>query len=322
MLAIRPDRTGGPEILVLSEHPTPTPGPGQALVRVEAAGVNFIDVYQRSGLYALPLPLALGNEGAGVVEAVGDGVTEVRPGERVAWASGPGSYATHVAVAASELVPIPAGIDATTAAASMLQGMTAHYLAHATFPLGPGHTCLIHAAAGGVGLLFCQMAKRAGARVIGTAGTEEKAARARAAGADEVIVYTRDDFAAEVRRLTGGRGVDVVYDSVGKDTFDRSLDCLRGRGTIVCFGQSSGSVPPFDLQVLARKGSLFLTRPRLHEYTHTRAELLERAGAVLGAVARGELRISIDATFPLAEAAEAHRKLAARETSGKVLLLP
>ncbi len=322
MLAIRPNRTGGPEVLVLEEHPTPAPGPGQALVRVEAAGVNFIDVYQRSGLYPLPLPLALGNEGAGVVEAVGEGVSEVRPGERVAWANGPGSYATHNVIPAAALVPVPAGIHAKTAAASMLQGMTAHYLVHGAFPLGPGHTCLIHAAAGGVGLLFCQMAKKAGARVLGTAGTDEKAARARAAGADEVIVYTRADFAAEVRRLTDGRGVDVVYDSVGKDTFDKGLDCLRVRGMMVSFGQSSGSVPPLDVQVLARRGSLFLTRPRLHEYTHTRAELLGRAGAVLGAVARGELVVTIGATFPLAEAAEAHRRLAGRETSGKVLLVP
>ena len=322
MRAIRPTHPGGPEVLVLEEHPTPAPGPGQALVRVEAAGVNFLDIYQRSGLYALPLPLALGNEGAGVVEAVGEGVSELRPGERVAWANGPGSYATHVVIAAAALVPLPGGVDTKTAAAAMLQGMTAHYLAHATFPLGPDDTCLFHAAAGGVGLLFCQMARRLGARVLGTAGTDEKAARARAAGADEVIVYTRADFAAEARRLTGGRGVDVVYDSVGKATFEKSLDCLRVRGTLVAFGQASGPVPPLDLQVLARKGSLFLTRPRLHEYTHTRAELLERAGAVLGAVARGELTVAVDATFPLAEAAEAHRRLGGRATSGKVLLLP
>jgi NADPH2:quinone reductase len=322
MRAIRPNRTGGPEVLEIEDLPTPAPGPGQALVRVEAAGVNFVDIYQRTGLYKLPLPLPLGNEGAGVVEAVGEGVTEVRPGERVAWAGGPGSYATHAVIAAAALVPVPEGVGAKTAAAVMLQGMTAHYLTHATYPLAPGDTCLVHAAAGGVGLLFCQMAKRIGARVIGTAGTDEKAARARAAGASEVVVYTRADFAAEARRLTSGRGVDVVYDSVGKDTFEKSLDCLRPRGMLVLFGQSSGPVPPVDLQVLAQRGSLFATRPRLHDYTRTRAELLERAGAVLGAVARGELAVEIGATFPLAEAAEAHRKLGGRETTGKVLLLP
>jgi NADPH2:quinone reductase len=322
MLAIRPDAPGGPEILKLAELPTPSPGAGEALVRVEAAGVNFIDIYQRSGQYQVPRPMALGMEGAGVIEAVGAGVTDRRPGERVAWAGCPGSYATHVVARADALVPVPAGVDPAIAAAAMLQGMTAHYLAHDTFPLKPGDTCLVHAAAGGVGLLLCQMARRLGARVFGTVSTEDKAERARAAGADEVILYTRADFLAEIRRLTGDRGVDVVFDSVGKDTFDRSLSCLRPRGMMVLFGQSSGAVPPLDLQLLAARGSLFATRPKLGDYTADRAELLARAGAVLGAVERGDLSIAVGATFPLADAEAAHRALAGRGTSGKVLLMP
>lgn len=322
MLAIRPVRTGGPEVMRVEEMATPRPDPGEALVQVEAAGVNFIDLYQRSGQYQAPLPLRLGVEGAGVVEAVGSGVTEVKPGDRVAWASGPGSYATHAVIRAAALVPVPEGVDSRTAAASMLQGMTAHYLSHDTFPLAAGHTCLVHAAAGGVGLILCQLARRAGARVLGTVSTEQKAARARAAGAQEIILYTKADFLAETRRLTAGRGVDVVYDPVGKDTFDKGLDCLRPRGVMVLFGQSSGAVPPVDLQLLSAKGSLFATRPTLRDYTLRRDELLARAGAVLGAVERGDLSISIGAVFPLAEAAEAHRQLGGRETSGKVLLLP
>jgi NADPH2:quinone reductase len=322
MRAIRPAETGGPEVLVLSELPTPEPGPGEALVRVEAAGVNFIDIYQRSGQYPLPLPLPLGSEGAGTALAVGPGVADVKPGDRVAWASGPGSYATHVVIPAARLVPIPEGVDTRTAAAAMLQGMTAHYLVHATYPLKQGDTCLVHAAAGGVGLLLCQMASRAGATVIGTVSTDEKAARARAAGAHETILYTRDDFLAETRRITGGRGVPVVYDSVGRDTFAKSLDCLRPRGMMVLFGQSSGPVPPVDLQILAQKGSLFATRPKLGDYVATPEELRERAGAVLGAIRRGELTVRIDEAFPLAEAAEAHRKLGGRKTTGKVLLIP
>ena len=322
MRAIRPRQTGGPEVLVLEEVPDPTPSQGEALVRVEAAGVNFIDIYQRSGQYPQPLPLLSGNEGAGTVEAVGEGVTEVRPGDRVAWASGPGSYATHVTVPAKRLVPVPEGLDTRAAAAAMLQGMTAHYLTRSTYRLGRGDACLVHAAAGGVGLLLCQMAKRAGAFVIGTVSTEEKAALARAAGADEVILYTRADFQAETRRLTGGQGVSVVYDSISKDTFDKSLASLRPRGMLVLFGQSSGAVPPFDPQALNRFGSLFLTRPSLHHHTATREELLERAGDVLGMIQRGELSIRIGATFPLADAAEAHRALAGRATTGKVLLLP
>jgi NADPH2:quinone reductase len=322
MLAIRPTQPGGSEVLVLAEHPTPRPGPTEALVRVEAAGVNFIDVYQRSGQYQVPRPIALGLEGAGVVEAVGSPDIGVAVGDHVAWSSAPGSYATHAVVPADRLVPVPSGVSSPIAAASMLQGMTAHYLAHSTYRLAAGETALVHAAAGGVGLLLCQMAKRAGVRVIGTVSTEEKAALAREAGAAEIVFYTQTDFAAETRRLTAGRGVDVVYDSVGRTTFDKSLDCLRPRGMMVLFGQSSGAVPPLELQLLAQKGSLFVTRPTLGAYTATRAELLERAGAVLGAVARGELSVRIGATFPLAEAARAHEALTGRATTGKVLLLP
>jgi NADPH2:quinone reductase len=322
MRAIRPETTGGPEVLILKEHPTPAPRPGEVLVRVEAAGVNFIDIYQRSGQYGGALPLALGLEGAGVVEALGAPMSDLKPGDRVAWSSSPGSYATHVVIPAERLVPVPAGLDATVAAAAMLQGMTAHYLAHDTYRLGAGNTCLVYAAAGGVGLLLCQMAKRAGARVLGTVSTEEKAKLAREAGADEVILYAQADLEAETRRLTGGKGVDVVYDSVGKDTFQKSLNCLRPRGMLVLYGQSSGAVAPFDPQLLSQKGSLFLTRPTLGHYTATREDLLARAGAVLSWIQRGELKITVGATFPLAEAAEAHRKLSGRQTVGKVLLLP
>lgn len=322
MRAIRPQQPGGPEVLVLEELPTPSPDRGEVLVRVEAAGVNFIDIYQRSGQYPTPRPIPLGLEGAGVVEAIGDRVDDLRPGDRVAWASGPGSYATHVVVPAARLVPIPEGVDATSAAAAMLQGMTAHYLARSTWPLKAGDACLVHAAAGGVGLLLCQMARRAGAFVIGTVSTEEKAALARAAGAHEVILYNQTDFAEETLRLTVGKGVHVVYDSVGKDTFDRSITCLRRRGMLVLYGQASGPVAPFDPQVLARRGSLFLTRPSLVDYTATREELLDRAGDVLGAIRKGELSLRIGATFPLAEAAEAHRALGGRATTGKVLLMP
>jgi NADPH:quinone reductase len=322
MRAIRPEKTGGPEVLIVNEHPTPAPGPGEALVRVEAAGVNFIDIYQRSGQYPVPLPLPVGLEGAGVIEAIGASVSDLKPGDRVAWAAGPGSYATHVVVPAARLVPIPAGVSASVAAAAMLQGMTAHYLAHDTYRLRAGDTCLVYAAAGGVGLLLCQMAKRAGARVLGTVSTEEKARLAREAGADEVILSGQMDIEAEARRLTGGEGVNVVYDSVGKETFGKSLSSLRPRGMLVLYGQSSGAVPPMDPQVLSQKGSLFLTRPTLGHYTATREELLARAGAVLSGIQRGELKITVGATFPLADAAEAHRKLSGRETVGKVLLLP
>lgn len=322
MLAIRPNVVGGPEVMKLEEVPTPAPGPGEALVRVTAAGVNFIDIYHRSGQYKTDLPIPLGLEGAGRVEAVGPGVTDVKVGDEVAWASAPGSYATHVCIPVAKLVHVPAGVDTKLAAAAMLQGMTAHYLVRSTFPLGPGHTCLVHAAAGGVGLLLCQMAKRLGARVIGTVSTEEKARLAREAGADEVIRYTEADFEAETRRLTGGAGCHVVYDSIGKDTFMKSLGALRPRGMLVLFGQASGAVPAFDPQILNQRGSLFLTRPSLMHYIATREELVERATDVLGAIKRGELSISIGATYPLAEVAEAHRALGGRATTGKVLLLP
>lgn len=322
MKAIVADKHGGPEVMQLKELPTPSPGPATALVRLEACGVNFIDTYQRSGAYPTPLPFPVGLEGAGVVEQVGAGVTDVKPGDRVAWTGIMGSYATHNVVPVERLVPVPAGVDAKTAAALMLQGMTAHYLTQTIYPLKKGDTCLVHAAAGGVGLLATQMAKRAGARVIGTVSTEEKAALAREAGADEVILYTKQDFESETRRLTGGAGVQVVYDSVGKTTFDKSLGSLAVRGMLVLFGQASGPVPPFDCAVLVQKGSLFLTRPTLVNYIAAREELLVRARDVLGWAQTGALKVRIGATFPLADAPAAHRALEGRETTGKVLLLP
>ncbi len=322
MRAIRVAQYGGPEAMKLEELATPKPGPGQALVRIEAAGVNFIDVYQRSGLYKGALPLPLGLEAGGVVEEVGPGVTTVKAGERVAWTGVPGSYATHNLVPADRLVSLPAGLDGRAGAGAMLQGMTAHYLAHSSYPLKPGDTCLVHAAAGGVGLLLVQMAKRAGARVIGTVSTEEKARLAREAGADEVILYTRQDFEAEVKRLTGGKGLQVVYDSVAKDTFEKSLNSLAPRGYMILYGQSSGPIPPFDPQALNQKGSLFLQRPSLNHHIATREELLARAGDVLGWIQKGQLKLRIGATFPLGEAAEAHRQLEGRKTTGKVLLIP
>lgn len=322
MKAIRVTRFGGPEMLGLEEVPVPAPGPGQALVKVEAAGLNYIDVYHRTGLYPNPLPFTPGLEGAGTVAALGPDAGGFRPGDRVAWASALGSYAEQVLVPAAQLVLVPSGVELRTAAALMLQGMTAHYLCEATYPLKPGDTCLIHAAAGGVGLLLVQMAKQRGARVFGTVSTDEKAALARGAGADEVILYTKQDFLAEVKRLTGGRGVQVVYDSVGQATFDKSLDCLVPRGMLALFGQSSGPVPPFSPGILASKGSLFLTRPSLFHYVADRASLEARASAVLGAAASGRLKVRIERTFPLAEAAEAHRTLEGRKTTGKVLLLP
>jgi len=306
----------------LVELPTPEPGPGQIRVRVEAAGVNFIDIYLRSGQYKAPLPIPLGLEGAGVVDAVGPDVEGVKPGDRVAWADAPGSYATHVVVPAARAVPVPEAVSFVAAAAAMLQGMTAHYLAHSVYPLKAGDACLVHAAAGGVGLILSQMARRVGARVIGTVSTEEKAELARAAGASDVILYTKTDFLAEVQRLTDGKGVSVVYDSVGKDTFDKSLSCLRPRGMLVLFGQSSGAVPPFDAQLLSQRGSLFLTRPTLGHYTASRAELLSRTADIFQWIKSGDLTLSIGATFPLSQAAEAHAKLAGRETHGKVILLP
>ncbi len=319
MKAIRIARTGGPEVLDLVELPTPQPGAGEALDRVEAAGVNFVDVYYRTGAYTRELPFSLGLEGAGVVEAVGAGVT-LRPGDRVAWTDAMGSYATHLLARAERLVPVPDGVSLRDAAAAMLQGITAHYLVHATFPLKPGDACLVHAAAGGVGLLLVQMAKRAGARVFGTTSTAEKAKLVLQAGADEVIDYSRQPFEEAIRKSTAGRGVDVVYDSVGATTFDRSLLALRARGTLVLFGQSSGRVPPVDLQVLSAHGSLFVTRPTLRDHIATRAELLERATAVLDGISDGRLALSIHSRLPLAHAADAHRALESRATSGKLVL--
>ncbi len=323
MQAVRVHEPGGPEKLVLDTLDTPAPGPGQVLVRVHAVGVNFIDVYHRTGLYPMPRPMPLGLEGAGVIEVSGAGVpADMQPGARVAWSGVPGSYATHLVAPAERLVPVPDGVGLEDAAAAMLQGMTAHYLAHATFRLGADHTCLVHAAAGGVGLLLCQMARAVGARVIGTTSTPDKAERARQAGAGEVILYTEQDFVAEVKRLTGGAGVHVAYDSVGKTTFEGSIKCLARRGLLVLYGQSSGPIGSFDPLLLSRHGSLYVTRPTLMDYTATRAELLERAAAVLDAMRAGKLRISIERTLPLAQAADAHRLLESRQTSGKLLLIP
>jgi NADPH:quinone reductase len=322
MQAVRLHAPGGPEALVVETIPVPTPGRGEALVRIAASGVNFIDVYKRTGLYKVPTPATLGEEGAGTVVAVGDAVTEVGMGRRVAWASVTGAYAEFAVVPAAKLVPLPDTVSARQGAAVMLQGMTAHYLATATYPLRSGDTCVVHAAAGGVGLLLVQIAKRRGARVIATAGSDEKAALARAAGADEVIVYTREDFAAETRRIVGAKGVQVVYDSVGASTFQQGLDVLAPRGMMVLFGASSGPVPPLDPQVLNQKGSLFLTRPTLAHYIATREELLMRAGDLFDWIASGELDVRIGAEFPLEAAGDAHRALEGRRTTGKVLLRP
>lgn len=320
MQAVRVHEPGGAEVLRVEQVPVPQPGAGEALVRLEAAGVNFIDIYKRTGLYKVPLPATLGQEGAGTVVAVGAGVGEVGEGDRVAWASHMGSYAEYAAVPAAQLAPLPAELEARLAAAVMLQGMTAHYLAISTYPLREGDRCLVHAAAGGVGLLLVQIAKRCGAYVIGTAGSEEKAALARSAGADEVIIYTHQDYAAEVRRLTGGRGVQAIYDSVGKTTFKAGLDVLAPRGMMVLFGQSSGPVPPFHPQILNQKGSLFLTRPSLGHYVATRQELLWRAGELFEWIAAGEVAVRIGAEFPLSDVAEAHRALEGRRTTGKTIL--
>ena len=322
MKAIRVHQYGGPEVLRYEDIPVPQPGAGQARVKIEAIGLNYVDIYGRTGLYQLPLPFTLGREAAGAVDAVGPNVAEVKAGDRVAYAMEPGAYAEHAIVPAWKLVPVPDKIDSRSAAATMLQGMTAHYLAHSTYPLKQGETALVHAAAGGVGLLLIQVAKRRGARVFGTVSTEEKARLAKEAGADEVIVYTRTDFGAEVKRLTNGAGVHVVYDSVGQTTFEKSLDCLRPRGLLALFGQSSGPVPPFDLGQLATKGSLFITRPTLLHYMSDRRELLERANDLFNWIASGQLKLRIDKSFPLAEVAEAHRQLEARKTTGKVLLIP
>lgn len=322
MRVIRVEKNGGPEVLTPQELERPTPGEGEVLVKLEAVGVNFIEIYQRKGQYKLALPHTPGGEGAGVALEVGAGVTDISEGDRVASANLQGAYAEYALAPAERLVVLPAGLGTDVAAALMLQGMTAHYLSHSTYALTEGDTCLVHAAAGGVGLLLVQMAKRRGARVIGTVSSEVKAELARGAGADEVILYTEQDFAEEVKRLTGGAGLEVVYDSVGKTTFEGSLNCLAPRGMLVLYGQSSGPVPPFDLQVLNAKGSLYLTRPSLGYYTRTREELQGRAGDILGWAASGELSVRIDSRLPLAEAAEAQRKLESRGTSGKVLLIP
>lgn len=322
MKAIRVDQPGGPESLRSAEVPDPKPREGEALVRVEAAGVNFIDVYHRSGAYPLAFPLIPGTEGAGTVVALGAGVTEVAVGNRVAFASASGSYADLVAVPAAKLVPVPDGVSTKQAAGVMLQGLTAHYLSTSTYTLKSDDTCLVHAAAGGVGLLLCQIAKMRGARVFGTVSTDEKARLAREAGADQTIHYTKEDFVQEVRRLTDGSGVQVVYDGVGRDTFDGSLDSLAVRGMMVLFGQASGAVAAIDPQILNKKGSLFLTRPSIGHYTRTREELLQRAGDVLSWVAERRLVVRIFRELPLAEAAEAHRLLESRRTSGKLLLIP
>ena len=320
MLAIRVHETGGPEVLTPDDVPVPEPGPGQVRVRLAAAGLNFIDTYQRSGAYPMDLPVTLGMEGAGVVEAVGPEVDGPAEGDRVAWAMQLGSYAEQVVVPAAATVTVPDAVDLEVAAAVMLQGMTAHYLAHSTVALEKGMTVLVTAAAGGAGRLLVQVAKRAGARVIGTVSTDEKEALARAAGADDIVRYRDVDLAEAVRDLTGG--VDVVYDSVGRDTFTKSLDCLRPRGHLVLYGQASGPVAPIDPQVLNAKGSLYLTRPTLGHYISRPGELAWRAGDLFAWIGAGELDVRIDRTWPLAEAAEAHRYIAAGETKGKVLLLP
>jgi NADPH2:quinone reductase len=323
MKAIRVQAPGGPEVLRYEDVPDPVPAEGQALVRIQAVGVNFIDVYHRTGLYKVPsLPFTPGQEAAGTVEAVGPGVTGLAAGDRVAWAGVMGTYAEKASVPAERLVKLPDGLSARDGAAAMLQGMTAHYLACSTYPLRPGDTCLVHAAAGGVGLLLCQIAKLRGARVLATTSTEEKARLAREAGADEVIFYNEQDFAAEVRRLTDGRGVQVVYDGVGRTTFDKSLDSLARRGTMALFGQASGPVPPLDPNILNAKGSIYLTRPSLFHYIVTRDELASRADEVLGWIQEGSLKLRIGLELPLREAAAAHRALEGRTTTGKVLLLP
>jgi len=322
MKAIQVSQTGGAEVLQLADLPKPQPKPTEAVVEIKAAGVNFIDVYYREGRYQAPLPFVSGQEAAGVVTAIGSEVKGLKPGDRVAYTGVIGAYAEYAAVPADRLVRIPEGLADREAAAAMLQGMTAHYLAYDTYPLKRGETALVHAAAGGVGLLLVQMAHQIGARVIGTVSTEEKAKLARAAGADEIILYTQQDFEAETKRFTGGKGVDVVYDSVGKTTFDQGLNLLRPRGMMVLYGGSSGAVPPFDPIQLTQKGSLFLARPSLPHYIATRQELEQRAGAVLGMIASGKLKLRIEHVYPLAQAQQAHRDLEGRKTTGKLLLLP
>jgi len=320
--AVQVPAPGGPDVLQYGDLPQPAPGPGQVLVKIDAAGVNFIDIYQRRGQYRVATPFILGQEAGGTVAAVGPGVSGLKVGHRVAYASVLGAYAEYTAVPADRLVVLPNGVSTKQGAAAMLQGMTAHYLATTTYPLKAGDACLVHAAAGGVGQLLCQVAKLRGARVIGTVSTEEKAELAREAGADEVILYTQQDFEVEVKRLTEGAGLQVVYDSVGQTTFTKGLNCLAPRGMMVLYGQSSGPVGPFDPQVLNQKGSLFLTRPTLAHYVASREELVTRAEEVLDWVREEKLRVRIAAELPLAQAAEAHRLLEGRRASGKVLLIP
>jgi NADPH2:quinone reductase len=322
MKAIRVNTPGGPEVLRYEDVPEPQPKAGEATVKIDAAGINYIDVYQRSGQYKLALPLTLGLEAGGTVTAIGPNVTEVKVGDKVAYTGVAGAYAQYAAVPSARLVGLPAGLTTRQGAAAMLQGLTAHYLACSTYPLKSGDTCLVHAAAGGVGLLLCQIAKMRGARVIGTVSTEEKAKLAREAGAAEVILYTKQDFEAEVKRLTDGKGLQVVYDSVGQTTFDKGFNCLAPRGMMALYGQSSGPIGPFDLQTLNAKGSLFLTRPSLNHHIITRAELLQRSEELLGWIRDGKLKLRTEFEFPLKDASEAHRALEGRKTTGKVLLIP
>jgi len=322
MKAILVQKHGGPEVLTLSEIPTPKPKPNEAVVKISAVGVNYVDIYYREGRYPAQPPFVLGQEAAGVVSELGSAVTGWKPGDRVAYTHLLGSYAEYAAVPADRLVPIPEGVTEQQAAAAMLQGMTAQYLAYTTFPLKKGDTALIHAAAGGTGLLLVQMSHNIGARVIATVSTEEKAQLARAAGADEVILYSHEDFAVETRRLTGGKGVDVVYDGVGRTTFDRDFNVLRPRGCLVLYGAASGPVPPFDPALLSQKGSLFLTRPTLGNHIATHEELEQRAGDVFRWMAEGKLKLRIEHIYPLRDAAHAHRDLESRKTTGKLLLIP
>jgi NADPH:quinone reductase len=322
MKAIQIKQTGGPEVMEVAELPVPEPKANEAVVKIQAAGVNFIDVYNREGRYKVPLPFVLGQEGAGVVFAVGGDVRDVSVGDHVAYTSVLGSYAEYAAGPADKLVKVPDGVSGNAAAAAMLQGLTAHYLAHDTYPLKKGETALIHAAAGGVGLLLVQMAHRIGARVIATVSTEEKAKLAREAGADEIIFYTQTDFETETKRLTGGKGVDVIYDSVGKTTFEKGLNLLRPRGMMVLFGGSSGPAPSIDPLILTQKGSLYLTRPSLNHYILTREELQRRASAVFEMIRDGNLKLRIEHVYSLAQAAQAHRDLEGRKTTGKILLIP
>lgn len=320
MKAIRVYETGGAEKLLYEDLPTPSPGPEQALVKIHSIGLNFIDVYFRSGLYRAQLPFVPGMEAAGIVEAIGENVTAVKPGDRVAYAGILGAYAEYSLVPARQLVPLPKDVEFQSAAAVMLQGLTAHYLTHSTFPLKKENTILLHAAAGGVGLLLIQIAKKIGARIIGTVSTEEKAKLAKEAGADHILFYTREDFEVEVKRITDGAGVDVVYDSVGKTTFEKSLNCLRKRGTMVLFGQSSGAVPAFEPGMLNAKGSLYLTRPGLAHYTETREELTGRTDDLFRWISEKSLKLRIDRIYPLNEASRSHQALESRQTAGKVLI--